>query len=726
MGTVGGQLSSKMGALGSFVLTIIKLTFFLWSLITNVFYSLFSNPALTRKNHEKIRSRPSQPINEDDKEVTFIPCAWQKTPFIAMFEEQKFETLVDIWNWALQRYGDRRQFGTREILEEKEVSQHNGKSLRKQKLGNYKWMSYTEADNLVEHLGRGLRVLGQQPNNNICIFADTRVEWILSAQACFRNSFPVVTIYTNLGMEGILHGLVETEVEVVLTSHELLPKFKTLLQADNIKVKTIIYMESPILTTDTTGFGEGIKIVSFMDVVSLGLNAVDSTLAPKHPSPATPAIIMYTSGSTGTPKGVVLSHKNLVFGLTSLIHFNNPEPTDLYIAYLPIAHVFELLGEMIMVAWGVGIGYGHPNTLLDSSTMVMSGCKGDLTSLQPTIMFCVPMVLDRLFKGITENISKKSPFVQSLMEFCIEYKTNCTKQGQITPIMDRLIFGKIKKVIGGRVRTLVSGGAPLSSSTHEFLRAVMGVTLQQGYGLTETGASSSVMDPYENSSGRVGSPLDRIHLRLVNWEEGNYKVTDKPCPRGEILIGGDNVAQGYFKLEEKTREEFFTDENSRRWFKTGDIGQMEADGTIRIIDRKKDLLKLQLGEYVSLGKVESILKGCPVVANICVFGESSRSYVVAVICPQVEKLTELATELGKPDQDLEAMCLDTDITELVLKQVLQHGLQSGLKKFEIPGAVTLTSLEWTPNTGLITAAMKLRRLPLQKHYQESFDKMYTS
>merc|ERR1712106_554835 len=160
MGTVGGQLSSKMGALGSFVLTIIKLTFFLWSLITNVFYSLFSNPALTRKNHEKIRSRPSQPINEDDKEVTFIPCAWQKTPFIAMFEEQKFETLVDIWNWALQRYGDRRQFGTREILEEKEVSQHNGKSLRKQKLGNYKWMSYTEADNLVE--------------------------WILSAQACFR------------------------------------------------------------------------------------------------------------------------------------------------------------------------------------------------------------------------------------------------------------------------------------------------------------------------------------------------------------------------------------------------------------------------------------------------------------------------------------------------------------------------------------------------------------
>ena len=117
----------------------------------------------------------------------------------------------------------------------------------------------------------------------------------------------------------------------------------------------------------------------------------------------------------------------------------------------------------------------------------------------------------------------------------------------------------------------------------------------------------------ENSVGRVGPPVQGVHIKLVNWEEGSYKVTDSPCPRGEIYIGGENVAAGYYNNEDKTKEEFYTDDEGRRWFKTGDIGQFETDGTMRIIDRKKDLVKLQFGEYVSLGKVEAVLKGCPVV-----------------------------------------------------------------------------------------------------------------
>merc|ERR1712058_143621 len=134
----------------------------------------------------------------------------------------------------------------------------------------------------------------------------------------------------------------------------------------------------------------------------------------------------------------------------------------------------------------------------------------------------------------------------------------------------------------------------------------MGCPLMQGYGLTETCACATLMDLDDMvSTGRVGAPVRGVNIRLVNWEEGNYRVTDKPKPRGEIYIGGPNVAQGYFKNEEKTKEEFFTDAEGRRWFKTGDIGQIEGDGTLRIIDRKKDLVKLQFGEYVSLGKVES-------------------------------------------------------------------------------------------------------------------------
>ena len=157
-------------------------------------------------------------------------------------------------------------------------------------------------------------------------------------------------------------------------------------------------------------------------------------------------------------------------------------------------------------------------------------------------------------------------------------------------------------------------------------------------------------------------------------------MTDKPFPRGEIYIGGDNVARGYFKLDEKTEEDFFTDENNRRWFRTGDIGQVEEDGTLRIVDRKKDIVKLQNGEYVSLGKVENILEGCPVVANICVFGNIAKDFVVALICPNAKILNDLSKSTRKEKKmSLEKLCEDHGITELIQKSIAKHGRVGGLR-----------------------------------------------
>ena len=218
--------------------------------------------------------------------------------------------------------------------------------------------------------------------------------------------------------------------------------------------------------------------------------------------------------------------------------------------------------------------------------------------------------------------------------------------------------------------------------------------------------------------------MQDVHIKLVNWEEGNYKVTDQPRPRGEVYIGGNNVAAGYYENEAKTKEEFFTDDEGRRWFKTGDIGQFEPDGTLRIIDRKKDLVKLQFGEYVSLGKVESVLKGCPVVANVCIFGDSTQSYVVAVVCPVKEILTEIAAKFGKKEMEWEEMVQDKDVTGAVLREIMNHAKKSSLEKFEIPGAVTLTGIEWLPETGLTTAAMKLKRKPLSDFYEKDIRRMY--
>merc|ERR1712088_909364 len=174
------------------------------------------------------------------------------------------------------------------------------------------------------------------------------------------------------------------------------------------------------------------------------------------------------------------------------------------------------------------------------------------------------------------------------------------------------------------------------------MRVCLGSTLIQGYGLTEVTACATLMAMDDLGTEVCGIPNQGVQLKLVNWEEGNYRVTDKPKPRGEVYIGGGNIAAGYYKQPEKTAEEFFTDRSGRRWFKTGDIGEIDKFGVVKIVDRKKDLVKLQFGEYVSLGKVESVLKGCPVVGNVCVYGDSNKSYVVAVICPVSATLKEIA------------------------------------------------------------------------------------
>merc|ERR1712071_685627 len=228
-----------------------------------------------------------------------------------------------------------------------------------------------------------------------------------------------------------------------------------------------------------------------------------------------------------------------------------------------------------------------------------------------------------------------------------------------------------------------------------------GCPVLQGYGLTETCACATLMQLDEHSTGRVGPPVLGINIRLVNWEEGNYRVTDKPHPRGEVLIGGKNITEGYYKLPGKTEE----------------------DGTLKIIDRKKDLVKLQFGEYVSLGKVESVLKTCPLVENVCIYGDSKRSYVVAMVCPERGALTRLATKLGKTGT-VEQLVIDRDVVGAALRELTSQGKLMKLQKFEIPGSVHLCLDQWTPDSGLVTAAFKLKRRPLQDFYQTEINRMY--
>lgn len=319
--------------------------------------------------------------------------------------------------------------------------------------------------------------------------------------------------------------------------------------------------------------------------------------------------VCYTSGTTGLPKGVTFTQgqlKEAALGMAqtirSIIHDG---PSHTYIAYLPQAHVLELCIELFLFLGGVKVGYATPFTLNESAPGLAEGVKCDLQLLKPTVMTTVPLVLDRMQKEIYAKLEKRTPFSKALFDCLMEYKILWTGRGYGTPIVDRLLCSKVQQQFGNRLSYMVVGSAPLAENLQSLIKNSLNVKLLQGYGTTETLGGVIAMDFADLSYGRVGSPMNGVTVRLYNWEEGNYRVTDKPHARGEIVVGGKMLSSGYYKQDELSKQTFFT-ENGTRFFITGDIGELFADGTLKIIDRKKDLVKLANGEYFSLGKVSEL------------------------------------------------------------------------------------------------------------------------
>ncbi|KAH8399352.1 hypothetical protein KR215_008220 [Drosophila sulfurigaster] len=731
---------------------------FVYDIITLPVYLVLQAPWKRRQESRRVKATPiskkllvdesrkyapddieAKIIKSDDTELTYRTTEPPRDVHVKMLQEN-IDTLEKVFNYVAKTHSTKRCLGTRQILSEEDETQPNGRVFKKYNMGDYKWKNFIEAERMAASFGRGLRELGQAPRQNIVIFAETRAEWMIAAHGCFKQAMPIVTVYATLGDDGVAHCISETEVTTVITSHDLLPKFKTLL-AQCPNVNTIIYMEDQLHKTDTTGFKEGVKVLPFAQVVKIGNESKFENVPPDGEDIA---IIMYTSGSTGTPKGVLLSHKNCIATMKGFCDMVTIYPEDVLIGFLPLAHVFELVAESVCLMTGVSIGYSTPLTLIDTSSKIKRGCKGDASVLRPTCMTSVPLILDRISKGINDKVNSGSAFRKALFKFLYQYKVKWIQRGYQTPLIDKLVFKKVAKLMGGKVRIIMSGGAPLSSDTHEQIKTCLCVDLIQGYGLTETTSGATVMDSRDMTYGRTGGPLTVCDIRLVNWEEGNYRVTNKPYPQGEVLIGGECVSKGYYKLPGKTGEDFF-EEDGRRWFKTGDIGEVQTDGVLKIIgtcrynkifrslltqqyftDRKKDLVKLQAGEYVSLGKVESELKTCGIIENICVYGDPTKQFTVALVVPNQKGLEELAERHGLKNKSFEELCSSPIMEKAILKEISDHSRKCKLQKHEVPAAITLCKEVWSPDMGLVTAAFKLKRKDIQDKYQHDINRMYAS
>jgi len=276
-----------------------------------------------------------------------------------------------------------------------------------------------------------------------------------------------------------------------------------------------------------------------------------------------------------------------------------------------------------------------------------------------------------------------------------------------------IIFNKFKEIFGGRVRFIISGGAPLSSECSKLLRICFGIPVIQGYALTETTGGATIQELDDNGIGVVGPPIPNVQIRLIDVPEMNYSSKD-PNPSGEILIRGPTVSVGYFEEKEKT-DEVYKD----GWFYSGDIGRILPNGTLKIIDRKKNLIKPPHGEYIAVERLESVYKNCIYVENICVYASSEKNELLAFISPNKKNLTALANKEKINFDSFEHLCENQDIRKLVVADLSKVANQSGLRSIEKINSVKLYPEEWTPENGMLTAAMKIKRFELYKKFKKT-------
>lgn len=335
------------------------------------------------------------------------------------------------------------------------------------------------------------------------------------------------------------------------------------------------------------------------------------------------------------------------------------------------------------------MGYGNPKTLSDAS---VKNCAGDIRELKPTVLIGVPAVWETVKKGIIAKVNAGSPLVKNMFWGAYSLKNTLMANGLPgSGVLDTIVFKKVREATGGKLRICLNAGGAVSQDTQKFISMTI-TPMINGYGLTETCAMGAIMDPMEWNTEALGNIPGSIEVKLVDYADAGYHAKNKPNPQGEIWIRGEPVTDGYYENAEETEAAFTAD----GWFKTGDIGEWDKNGHLKIIDRKKNLVKTLNGEYIALEKLESIYRSATVVANICVYADPQRSKPVAIIVPAEPALKKLAERIGVQGNGLEDLVHDAKIQSAVLKDLQTAGRAGGLSGIEIIEGVILADEEWTP------------------------------
>ncbi|XP_074578147.1 long chain acyl-CoA synthetase 1-like [Curcuma longa] len=609
-------------------------------------------------------------------------------------------TSWDVFRVAAEKFPMNRMLGWREMK--------NGKA------GPYLWKTYKEIYQEVLQVGSALSHLGVKPGSKIGIYSANCPNWIVAMEACNGYTYICVPLYETLG-EGAVEYIVE-HAEVVAAFVQETKINQILSKCTSTKhLKVIVSFGSRTMEQNAAATNIGMKLYSWDEILEMGK---ENTSDPLPPKPLDICTIMYTSGTSGDPKGVVLTHECLATYVAGtdlfMKQFEDKMTTDdVYLSFLPLAHILDRTIEEYFFHNGASVGYYHGD---------LQSLRDDLMELKPTLFTGVPRVFEKVYEGVLKAVSELLPHRRMIFNALYKYKLYWMRLGYshktASPLADLLAFRKVKDRLGGRVRLIISGGAPLNTDIEEFLRVTSCAYLTQGYGLTETCGVSTVGVPDDMSLvGTVGIAATNTEVRLEEVPELGYDPLSTPS-RGEVCVRGMTIFTGYYKDPELTKQVMIDG-----WFHTGDIGEMSPDGVLKIIDRKKNIFKLSQGEYVAVEFLEKTYKVSPIVEDIWVYGNSFKSVLVAVVTPYEDSVKRWARANGL-EGSLYDLCQLEDLKKYILEELKKVAETNKLRGFEHIKGIVVDPLPFDIERDLVTATMKKKRAQMLKFYQSDIDKLY--
>jgi long-chain acyl-CoA synthetase len=562
--------------------------------------------------------------------------------------------------------------------------------------GDWRWTTYTEFGDAVERVRGGLASLGVGHGDRVAAISDNRVEWAVGAYATYSLGAAWVPMYEAQTQKDWVYILKDSGAKVLFAATDG-------IRAQVDEVASEVPALDAIIVIDDPAGGEAI------DYTELLARGSENPTPMAVVTPEDLAGLIYTSGTTGDPKGVKLSHGNFASNINAIAEIFPLEQDDRSASFLPWAHSFGQTVELHTLTY-----FGASTGLTTAATLVR-----DMPEIHPTILVSVPTVFNKVYDGLRKRMEAAGGVTQMLFNTAISNgrkKIQLEKQGKRSQwvdiqdnLFDKIVFTKVRDAFGGRLRYAFSGGAAISTEVAEFISAC-GIVVYEGYGLTETSPIVTCNVKGARRVGSVGRAIPDVTVTIDTDITGDSEI-------GEIVVHGPNVMLGYYNLPDADADVFTPDGG----FRTGDLGHVDDDGYLFIRGRIKEQYKLENGKYVVPSPIEEQLQLSGFISQVMVYGEQ-RPYNVAVLVPDIEYLEKWASENNIDSSDIDAMLASEKVQQLFTTEVNRG--QASIKRYERVRDFVLEPDEFTPENGMLTPSLKVKRRAVMAKFGEEIDAMY--